>query len=414
MPSTDRPFLRPTRHRDERRPHAAPDRHAPSPARRSFLRLAGGGVVLAATAPLAACSAGYPAAAVAPWQQADTEQELRRFMLAHALLAPNPHNRQPWIADLREPGRIHLACDATRLLPETDPHGRQILIGCGAFIELAVIAAAQRGVAVEVLPFPAGEPAATGLPGGRRIATLRLGAPGSVAADPLFAQIRRRHTAKTAYEEGRALPVALAAQWQATAQALGLQAGLVTGGEKLQALRRLARRGYEIECMTDRTWLESARLMRIGPREIETHRDGISLNSPKVRAVHAVGLFDPMTVPKPGSSEWQRVLDRFLPFETGSGFLWLAGRDASRTTQLASGRAYVRAHLQATAAGVDMHPLSQVLQEFEEMREPYLAVHRELGANPARAPVQMLARVGFSTVPPAPTPRRELDTLLVA
>ena len=39
------------------------------------------------------------------------QTDARRFTLAHALLAPNPHNRQPWIADLREPGRLHLVCD---------------------------------------------------------------------------------------------------------------------------------------------------------------------------------------------------------------------------------------------------------------------------------------------------------------
>ena len=66
--------------------------------------------------------------------------------------------------DQREAGKIHLLCDGERLLPETDPFGRQILIGCGAFLELAVIAAAQRGLAVQVDLFPEGPPAANALP----------------------------------------------------------------------------------------------------------------------------------------------------------------------------------------------------------------------------------------------------------
>jgi hypothetical protein len=79
--------------------------------RRSFIRLVGGGAVLAATGSLAGCSAEFPEVAVQPWRSADREVDMRRFMLAHALLAPNPHNLQPWIADLREAGRIHLNCD---------------------------------------------------------------------------------------------------------------------------------------------------------------------------------------------------------------------------------------------------------------------------------------------------------------
>ncbi len=150
--------------------------------RRQFIRLLGGGAVLAAGVPLAGCAGGLPDAAVAAWSSAGAETDTRRFMLAHALLAPNPHNRQPWLADLSVPDRITLVCDGERLLPETDPFGRQILVGCGAFVELAVIAASQRGRAVTVTAFPDGAPSPTAMPRGTRVATLQLGPEGSAAA----------------------------------------------------------------------------------------------------------------------------------------------------------------------------------------------------------------------------------------
>jgi hypothetical protein len=390
----------------------------PSPSshgRRQFIRLAGGGAVLAATGGLAGCDGALPDAAVQPWREAGAAQsDVRRYMLAHALLAPNPHNRQPWIADLREAGKIHLLCDGERLLPETDPFGRQILIGCGAFIELAVIAAAQRGLGVQVDLFPEGPPAGNTLPGGARVAMLTLGAGGSAKPDPLFAQIVRRHTRKTAYDTSRQVPETLVSAWQATAQSLGLKAGLATGEAAMAPIRKIAREAYEIEATTARTWLESARLMRIGPDSIAQHRDGISMNSPMVRMVHAVGLFDPMKVPTQGSSDLKRVLDHWIPYETGSGYLWLVSADNHRPTQVNAGRVYVRQHLQAAAAGVDMHPLSQALQEFPEMRGPFAAVHKLLGVQPGRGAVQMLARVGFSTQPAGPSPRRNLGSVIRA
>jgi len=399
--------------RDDRAPRAdTPPANAPG--RRAFIRLLGGGAVLAAGAGAAGCSSEMPDVAVAPWRAAAAETEVRRFMLAHALLAPNPHNRQPWIADLREPDRIHLLCDGERLLPETDPWGRQILIGCGAFIELAVIAGAQQGRAVGVALFPDGAPAPTALPAGTRVATLTIGATGSAQRDALHAQITRRHTSKAAYAAGRPLPAGLADAWRRTAGDFGLQSGVVQGEAAMAPLRKLTREAFEIETMTARTWLESARLMRIGPDAIAKHRDGISLNDPFVRLVHTVGVFDPMKVPAPGSSDFKRVMDRWVPFETGSGYLWLAGADNARATQVAAGRVYVRQHLQATAAGADMHPLSQALQEFPEMRGPYAAMHRLLGVDPGSGAVQMLARVGFATKPTGPTPRRDLGSLVRA
>ena len=388
--------------------------HASPPPRRALIRLLGGGVVMAAGATTGGCASGLPEAAVRPWKAAAGESELRRFMLAHALLAPNPHNLQPWIADLREPGRIHLVCDGERLLPQTDPFGRQILIGCGAFIELAIIAAASRGVSVDVRIFPDGEPAASALPGGARVATLTLGGPGSAPADPLFAWITRRHTAKTAYANDAALPDALTAAWLDTAHRFGLRAGVVTGEAAIAPIRRITRQAYEIEAVTPRTWLESARVMRIGPDAIAAHRDGISIDATMPRLMHALGLFDPMEVPQRGASSLQRVMDRWAPFETGSGYLWLASAGNGRPAQVDAGRAWVRMHLQATAAGLDMHPLSQALQEFPEMRDPYEALHRQLGVDPTRGPLQMLARVGRSTAPARPSPRRPLQALLKA
>jgi hypothetical protein len=349
---------------------------------------------------------------VQPWTEPADPADLRRWMLAHALLAPNPHNRQPWLADLRRDGEITLVCDAERLLPETDPFGRQIVIGCGAFIELAVLAAAARGVAVQVQAFPAGEPAADRLPGGHTIARLVLAQQGSAAPDPLFAQIRRRHTHRGAYDDTRAVPAALAASWLSAAQAAGLSAGVVDDGARLQALRALTRRAYEIECTTARTWLESGHLMRIGPDAIARHRDGISIDAALPRLMHTMGLFDPLQVPVPGSTGYRAVMDRFDAFQTGSGYLWLATDGNTRRAQLATGRAYVRAHLMATAAGVDMHPLSQALQEFDEMRESRRDAHRVLGLEPAQHTLQMLARVGYGVKPTGPSPRRELSTLL--
>lgn len=381
--------------------------------RRRFIALAGGGAVVAAL-PLAGCASAYPEEATQAWRAAGAETDLRRSMLAHALLAPNPHNRQPWIADLAQPGRIGLVCDGERLLPETDPFGRQILIGCGAFIELAVIAAAERGVAVDVQLFPGGAPAADALPRGTRVAVLQLRAAGSARPDPLFVQIPRRHTNKTAYANDRALPAQLTAQWAQTARRFGLASGVVADAGGMDRLRSITREACAIESLTPRTWLESAQLMRIGPAAIARHRDGISLNGTMPRLMHTLGLFDPLEVPTPGSANLQRVMERWAAFETGSGYLWLASTGNTRQAQVDAGRAYVRLHLQATAAGVQMHPLSQALQEFPEVRGPHVALHHAVALDPQRSTLQMLARTGFALQAAQPSPRRGLQALLQA
>ena len=114
--------------------------------RRRFIRVAGGGII-AAAAPISACApiAKIPDAAVAAWRLENLPQEYRKWILAHAILAPNPHNRQPWLVDLSETDTITVSLDTERLLPHTDPYGRQIMIGTGAMIGLLELAAVQRG-----------------------------------------------------------------------------------------------------------------------------------------------------------------------------------------------------------------------------------------------------------------------------
>jgi len=59
-------------------------------------------------------------------------------------------------------------------------------------VELAVVAAAQRGHAVTVTPFPQGVPDPHRLPAGSVVATLTLGPAGSAPGEPLYASIGRR------------------------------------------------------------------------------------------------------------------------------------------------------------------------------------------------------------------------------
>jgi hypothetical protein len=382
--------------------------------RRTFIKLLGGGIVLSALPALSGCSGAIPSAAIEAWNTAAPKDDVRRFMLSHGLLAPNPHNRQPWIADLSRNNEITLLCDKDRLLPETDPFGRQILIGCGAFIELAVIAAAELGYRVEVQPFPNGAPDLKTLPAGVAVARLILVKDASAQPDPLFTQIRRRHTNKSLYDSTKSISPE---QWQALvspAQAFGLIGSAVNERANIEQVRSITRRSFEIEMLTPRTYLESAHLMRIGPSEISQHRDGISMPSPMVNALATFGLFNRFEIPTTGSSNYGRIMERWLPFETGSGYLWIAAPAQSRPAQLSAGRAYVRSHLAATALGIDMHPLSQALQEFVEVGAQFSALHQMLGLDPNTNTLQMLSRVGFGATPGVASPRRPIAEMIRA
>jgi hypothetical protein len=380
--------------------------------RRAFVRLVGGGVVVAGGASAAGCSSGMPAEAVQAWQGPTNETDLRRWILGWAILAPHSHNLQSWLVDLRTPGEMLLRCDRTRLLPETDPFSRQMMMSQGTFIELIDLAAREKGHRCEIALFPEGEFGPERIDD-RPVARIRLVPDASVARDPLFAQIARRHTNRNAYELAREIP---ATAWQAMAAA-GTGEGLRFGhtapqDPALPRHREIASQAWRIELSTARTMLESLKVMRVGSAEIAKHRDGLSIMSPFMVALDTLGLFDRTKAPAPDSMAVKGQVDDFnKKIATTPAFLWMVSQGNSRATQVNAGRAYARVQLAATAQGVVMHPLQQALQEYAEVAQPYAAVHELLQAPRPDNTVQMWARVGFAE-PVGPAPRRPLDSFL--
>lgn len=384
--------------------------------RRAFVRVVGGGVVLAATGVTTGCAGRVPDAAVAAWQGPGAEPDPRRWVLAHAILAPHSHNLQSWLVDLRTEGEILLRCDLQRLLPETDPFSRQIMMSHGTFLELLDLAARERGLRAETTLFPEGAFGPDRLDA-RPVARIRLVADAALPKDPLFAQILQRRTNRQAYDPAR--PPSAAA-WQAMADAAGpgpLRFGFVDAGaggaDALARHRAIARAAWRTELVTPRTLLESYRWLRIGGDEIARHRDGLSITSPLLVALDRLGLFDRGRAPAPDDRALRSQLEDFdAKIASTPAFLWLLSQGNDRATQIAAGRAYARVQLAATAHGVAMQPLQQALQEYPEQAASYAAIHRLLGAAPPAQTVQMWARVGLAA-PVDPAPRRGLDAHLV-
>ena len=379
--------------------------------RRQFIRVAGGGVIASAVAlPLAGCSSDYPAEAVQAWQgPADDSGDVRRWILSYAILAPHSHNLQSWLVDLRQPHEIWLYCDLTRLLPETDPFSRQIMMSQGTFLELLDLAARRRGLRADIELFPQGE-FGPGKPDNRPTARIRLAPDATVVPDRLFDQVLKRRTNREAYATREPDAAALKAIAGSVA-AFPIRTGFVGAAQPqaLQQHRAIAMEAWRIELVTPRTIMESYKVLRVGPREIAQHRDGLSINTPMLRALTALGLFDRSKAPGPDDAATTGQLKDFnAKMATTPAFFWMVTEGNGRKTQVNAGRAYARAQLAATAQGLSMQPLSQALQEYPEQAQPYAQIHALLDAPQPRYTVQMWTRLGYAP-PVGPAPRRGAD-----
>jgi hypothetical protein len=316
---------------------------------------------------------------------------------------------QPWKADLRTQGEISISLDEQRLLPETDPFGRQILMGLGAFLELLSMAAASTGHRAQINLFP------DGVPGeyldGRRMARIVFEVDGAARPDPLFEHVLDRRTDRRAYDVNLPVVDGEIAALSNAASAYSVRFG-VEAGDRLDAIKAIAKAAWFNELTTEGPMMESVRVLRVGTAEIDARRDGISITNPFVVTMAKLGLFDRTSMPAADSQAIKmQVADFDIITEATPAYLWIITDGNSRQQQVEAGSAYVRVNLAGTALGLSMHPNQQALQEYPEVAEQHAAIHELLGASSPGQTVQMLARLGrvrISDEPVPPSPRREL------
>ncbi|MFO1050126.1 MAG: hypothetical protein U1E52_19780 [Geminicoccaceae bacterium] len=350
------------------------------------------GLLGLALAPLAACDGPEPLPPAWAGPPARLRDPVLRA-LAWGRLAPSACNAQPWQVALAAPDRLILRADPARALPVLDPDGRQARIALGAFVELAVMAAAAEGRRCEVTPLPDGAVA------------LRLTAASGPPSDPLFAALPRRRTTRLAYDLIEPVKPGQAAALRAAA-GTAVRFGCVVEPERVAPLRELARQAHELAQAIPEVARENAAWLRLD----DAAEDGIPVRGAPVRWARALGLLSAGQLADPTSLAFRMARLQWANlFAATASFGWIATLADGAEDRLAAGRAYQRVDLAAAAQGLAIHPVSEALGNVPALGGARGELERLLGA-PGR--VQMLFRLGRAG-PQPPTPRRPVEAFTV-
>ena len=340
----------------------------------------------------------------------------RLAALSYAVLAPNAHNTQPWLLDLRRPGEIDLYVDPTRLLPETDPPCRQIHISQGTFLEHLDIAAREQGYRAETSYFPAGEYGADTLVHAP-VATVRLLPEPQAARDPLFACIAKRITNRHDYDRDRPLSAAQVATLQSAPVDLDGAFTVVAEPSLRDGLASILGDAMAVETSQAPRNVETARWFRFSEAEIVQRRDGFGLGQTGASGfdrwfaetflLSRRSAGDPRGAFASGAVDRARAQARSAP-----AFGLLVTNANTRLAQVLAGRAYARIALTATALGLAIHPMTQITEEYRAMAALRGRFSEGCGVVDGRT-AQMVVRLG-TAVPHAHSPRRDVRDMQIA
>ncbi|WP_305787075.1 hypothetical protein [Symbioplanes lichenis] len=261
--------------------------------------------------------------------------------------APSAHNTQPWTLDYRA-DEVVIGTDPARALPGSDPTGRDLALGLGAFTEACLIVAADVGLSVAC---DLGDP--------HRIRL--VAAPARYATTFTAAEVAARRVARGAYTPGVVLPESVP----------GLDAGLVhLPSRALAADLEVADRwlfGTPASARELREWL------RLDPADPRYHQDGLTdraleLNRFEARVLGMALRAYPM-MSRLGGPALLAASGRGLLRYDGSVWVLTArgsnsemGRGIDRERDLRQdGRRLLRVWLTLARHGLAVHPLSQLL-----------------------------------------------------
>jgi nitroreductase len=330
------------------------------------------------------------AASADPWSvreedlaAAETTRDKMAVLVRYALLAPSTKNTQPWRFRVGDDA-VFLHADRSRRQPVADGDLRELYLSLGCALENLLIAAERFGYVHVVEYFP--DPFDADL-----VASVVFTRGGGVdpVREGLFAAIPSRATCQRAFRAGEVDDTALAALEAATHEP-GVAVHLTSDAgirERAEALCLEA----DARLFSDPAFRQEL------ARWIGEGVFGTSWFVSKLGEL-AVPLFN-LT-----SSEQKKDRARLA----SAPVLGLISAEANdRLSQVRAGQAFERLWLRATALGLALQPMSQIVQ-LADLK----AQVSQLLPDPARYPMQPF-RLGFGDTDAKRTPRRPLAEVLL-
>lgn len=354
-----------------------------------------------------------------PWQK-DYSQKFddpRIRLAAHGLLAANGHNMQPWKIrlDNKDNKVFYLYADSERLTKEVDPESRQMMVTQGAFLEYVATAGDQLGYETKMDLFPEGNYDEQKL-----VESMKT----KPVAKITLAETKPRNNVLYNY---MFLPDTNRAAYQATP----LTAEQINALEMINADKDMTIKVYQdkkdkdklgnyvingaiVEAGVDRVMKESEVIFRPNEYQKNKYRYGFSVEGQGTSGVMRHVLQGLLTL-FPSMNSGKSASDLFIKSTQTSAdntpaYAMIMTKDNSRSSQVKSGMLYSRLILNAHRLGLAMQPLSQVLEEYPEMKQLYSGVHHDYASNGGT--IQMLVRVGKPTKEVPLSMRRDVMDLI--
>ncbi|WP_128646895.1 hypothetical protein [Rhodococcus sp. BS-15] len=375
--------------------------------------------ILALAAILTAGGIFVPAHYLDPWSSdySDRFDDPRMKVVARAELAPSSHNTQPWTVTLdpSDPQALYLFVDGTRLTPAVDPLSRQAMVSQGTFLQYLTTAAAEMGSRATVELFPAGPYDEADLMQSMidtPVAKVTLTEDSTASTDDA-GSLFLSDTNRAPYQDAP-LTTAQLDELAGVATESGATIQMFTDTENKATLAEFAVVGTLIESRYASATDESTALFHPNEGSKNDARSGFAVEGQGTSGFMKYFLQGLITIVPSINDDAATAKSAISSTDEAvshtPAYALVSTASNSRSEQVQAGMLYAGLSLRARTLGLVMQPLSQALQEYPDMAEPYEAIHDEYAS--AGQTIQMMVRIGSPTTEYPTTMRRDATTLI--
>lgn len=354
-----------------------------------------------------------------PWSKTYAQRfdDPRLQLIAHGLLAASGHNMQPWKISLdnANPNVFYLYADSELLTPEVDSFARQTMVTQGAFLEYMRVAGVKLGFSTDLTLFPNGQYDEKNLKDSMKtkpVARISL-ASAAPKIDLSYDALFLSDTNRAAYKTTELTPQQVI-KLEATNADPAITIKIFQDKDNLAKLGDFALAGTKVENGVDRINAETAMIFRSNERQKNQYRSGFSVEGQGTAGLMKFilqGLITifPTTVSESASAKIANKSTQ-VAVDNTPAYVMISTKDNSRANQAKAGMLYSRMILTGHGVGLVMQPLSQILEEYPEMDELYMKVHKEYA--PDGGTIQMFLRIGQPTKDFPVSMRRDVTSFI--
>jgi hypothetical protein len=334
--------------------------------------------------------------------------------LRAAILAASPHDTQPWLFRITG-NTITVFADRARNLGTFDPLRREMHLGLGAAIENLVLGARAFGISADVTPVDgrlALSPTDMPVPAAQVAFT-----PAPASRDALFSAIPNRHTNRGPYRADQPIARERLQRFDDLTTTETVRVAFVADTRARAELGAMIVEATERIIGDPQMSADSARWIRIGRRDIEAHRDGITADAFGVSPLRvAVAKLLPDPDARQEDQYWLSMTrDTHVATAPVLGVILVRDRLDMRSA-IEAGRTWQRLHLAATSEGLAAQPLNQPVEWVDRMAmlgraDAFGSQIVQLVSAPGWEPT-FIFRLGIAERTAGRSPRRALEEVL--